>query len=735
MTKKTIILYSSILLALLLGIGVAILVLYSGVRSSEDPSSKLSNRDVRLLSCVPTDALAIAQFSDFSDISKELSDSSSVLFSFSNIETSKKLVSILQDKNLGPSIISFHPVGNIEAMFISDFSKVLKNSEKKEEFISLVKKNELFMIDLGDDIWAISGSDVIAQSSKRHLDGDISVLDSKGFVDVAIRAIHEDRIFLSMSNIDKILPHIINRPYNKHSNFLKSVGEWVVLSLGEMNERGVFFSGDLSYESSNTDFVNVLNSSQGAKSQAAKMIPKYAVSFQSLMTVESDDYIKEYENFVDHNIGLGRIASKQKELAKKAKISPIIWAKELDIKEVATSVNVNLTEKSELLYIRLGKVNKEIVFKGTKVTDLKSYKREIEPFIYSDFVSSLFGNNFSVEDESFFVLLKNWIVVGSKKNLESYLKSDIYVNNLYSYMEDADLVSMVNNSSSIFLSYLNISEGNNYLNEVFKPELMKVYSKLAENYTYTPLVFSIIKGEEELSYNLDFKRLVIRQKFNKEDNISTPIIPNGAFKVKNSGTKKMNDFIQNADNSLSLKDENGKSLWTTKFSTPIAGRVAQIDYLKNGRIQFLFNSGSKLYLIDRLGRMVKPFPVNLGKEVILGPDVYDFNNRRTYNFFVLHQDNTIRMYNLQGKTPTQWKDIAPSETIINLPERIKVSGSTFWVVRTSVQTLIYSFYGGKSLVNFEGDKMIKPNSEIIPMADGSIQATSYDGRKVLIKLK
>ena len=41
----------------------------------------------------------------------------------------------------------------------------------------------------------------------------------------------------------------------------------------------------------------------------------------------------------------------------------------------------------------------------------------------------------------------------------------------------------------------------------------------------------------------------------------------------------------------------------------------------NGKIQFCFCAGSSVYLIDRLGRFVSGFPVDLGKTVLLGPSV------------------------------------------------------------------------------------------------------------------
>ena len=64
---------------------------------------------------------------------------------------------------------------------------------------------------------------------------------------------------------------------------------------------------------------------------------------------------------------------------------------------------------------------------------------------------------------------------------------------------------------------------------------------------------------------------------------------------------------------------------------------------------------------------------------------------------------------------------------------MKIDGSTWWVVRTSIQTLIFPFYGGDPVTVFEGDRMIRPDSDVVPVK-GGVEVTRYDGRKVTIEI-
>ncbi len=242
-------------------------------------------------------------------------------------------------------------------------------------------------------------------------------------------------------------------------------------------------------------------------------------------------------------------------------------------------------------------------------------------------------------------------------------------------------------------------------------------------------------GKSGLKFRVQMPKLtMMREKAPEFERDTTVYIPQGPFRVKNSGTGKNNLFYQNSHSAICLKEEGGKDLWGIPFDGKLCGRAYNVDYYANGKLQIIFASGSKIYIIDRLSRYVRGFPLDLGKEILLGPDIYDFNGQRAYNIMVLHKDNSIEMYNLKGKKPSSWKTIKAPETVKNLPERIEVGGRTFWIVRTSVQTLIYPFGGGDALISFKGDEMLKPDTKIEIIDGTSVSGQSYDGKKRTVKL-
>ena len=80
-----------------------------------------------------------------------------------------------------------------------------------------------------------------------------------------------------------------------------------------------------------------------------------------------------------------------------------------------------------------------------------------------------------------------------------------------------------------------------------------------------------------------------------------------------------------------------------------------------------------------------------------------------------------------------FKGIRAPETVKNLPELLELRSKRYWVVRTSIQTLIYPFEGGEPLLKAEGGKMLKPDALLTPTSKG-VSAECYDGKTREIKL-
>ena len=214
---------------------------------------------------------------------------------------------------------------------------------------------------------------------------------------------------------------------------------------------------------------------------------------------------------------------------------------------------------------------------------------------------------------------------------------------------------------------------------------------------------------------------------------ATVNVPQGPFNVVDFRNGKNNTLEQLPDYSLRLIDDKGRELWKIPFDSTLCGNVYQIDYLKNNKLQMLMASGDKIYLLSRLGKTVKPFPVETGKDILLGPAVYDFNSDKNYIYGVLHTDNTVRFYDRDGNKTGSYGEITAPETILSIPEPVIVGDNMYWTVRTSLQTLIVNTQG-VPVANFNRKRRLAPDTPVEVVSPQELLVFNHEGKQFILNV-
>lgn len=756
MSKKAIIICLSAIAVLLIAVAVAVAALYSG---TGDRRGHIDDSRYELVPAVPVDAVAVMRFDSLEDMTRLLSGTESVspfvapdagapFARFLSVLGRMSAEGSLPLRSSG-TVVSSHRIGSLVPLLIVDAGRAgSSGSEDALRLTAAADSSGLYseLVDCSEilssgswlsrrSIVLISPSADLVKSSRRHISKRISVLDSEGFVQAAVSTQGKDIMLLSMTDAGKLAGEVMSGSYRKYSGFLSDTADWIAFSFSSADSSHAFLEGTLPVPEEDEKFLSVFGTLSGASSQLSSMIPSYTVFAASLPFDDAQQYVERYRHFLDASSSTLKLVSENKALEKETGISTEEWCRAMDVKEAAVASFYVGSSLETVVLIRTGKPDESLLLRNTGADSMSGYRPESNTYAFSGYAAALFGSMFKVSDESCFAIMGRWIVSGSPAGVGEYVSGRALENTLGQYVSDAGLPDRMSLKDRFFVAYFSASESRGFIGSAFTPEYAAAFASSLASVTYEPLSLSVGKTKDGLLLNAALDRVTVTKSkapvFERDTVIS---IPKGPFRVKNSGTGRMNLFYQQDNMYLCLQDEDGKGLWGAPFSTPICGRAGTVDYFANGKLQILFASGSKLYLIDRLGRFVNPFPVDLKKNILLGPDIYDFNGKRKYNVMVLHDDNTIDMYNLQGEKPDQWKGITAEETIKGLPEPVKVGGRTFWVVRTSLQTLIFPFYGGESLVKATGNKMIRSDSKVTPTGKSSVAVTCYDGKERTLEL-
>ena len=747
MSRKSLILCLSALAAMVLAICVAVAFLYSG---SEGPSKEREIRSAdagrcALIAAVPSDAVLAASFSEVQKAAGGLL-SGFRLPSLIAKEIEDGRMSFIKRKEM---TVSLHYSGKLYPLYLFEVGKAgSAQSEEVASFISFLEESGLqtTYVDCGEIESAssvLSGSAVViasesinlVRSSERHIRKGMSLLDAPGFAKALSSAGGREMLFVSDNQAARLISPVLLSKFSRYGDFISSLSEWFAFDVRSGVSGMIDFAGTAVYDSDPSEFMNVLCAQEPGKFAVAEMLPSYTLHATSIAVKDVKSYAESYSRYLDSRQKLQGYNSRQTAFRKKVGMTPTDLMKHLEVSEIAKASFVSGSEVRSVNLMKVGNQDLSYIFAGTDVKSLRGYDPAVHDWAYPGLASSVFGQLYSLADESCFTYIKGWIVSGSRSDVEEYVSGKALEYPLSSYLSDAGCAGLLSPVSASCISYVSLTEAVLPSAGIFSNSFMPVVSAYADGCDCACAVFSAGRGKKSSAVSLGIHRLALQKtKAPVFERDTVVVVPEGPFKVTNSGTGKENLFYQNSHLSLCLKQD-GKDLWGIPFKSKICGTVSDIDYYANGKIQFIFGAGKSIYVIDRLGRFVSGFPVALEKDILLGPELYDFNGTKKYNVMVLHTDKTIEMYNLKGQKPSSWKGIRAQEGIKGLPQQIKVGGNSYWVVRTSLQTLIYPFYGGDPLTVFEGDRRIRTDSEIKVLEGNNVEFTCYDGKQRKLALK
>ncbi len=126
------------------------------------------------------------------------------------------------------------------------------------------------------------------------------------------------------------------------------------------------------------------------------------------------------------------------------------------------------------------------------------------------------------------------------------------------------------------------------------------------------------------------------------------------YLVTNHYTSEKEIVVQDATNSLHLVNSTGRVLWQLKLDGPVLSEIYQVDYYKNGKLQYMFNTASGIHLLDRNGNYVERYPVKFRSNATNGIVLFDYDKSKDYRIFVAGEDRQIYVYNLEGNIIPGW---------------------------------------------------------------------------------
>jgi len=180
--------------------------------------------------------------------------------------------------------------------------------------------------------------------------------------------------------------------------------------------------------------------------------------------------------------------------------------------------------------------------------------------------------------------------------------------------------------------------------------------------------------------------------------------------LKNHINNQYDFAFQDSENYLYYYSNKGSQYWKKKIPKKIIGDIKQIDIYKNGRLQIIFRTEDRLYVLDRNGNEVKElsFEIDSG-ENNMPISIFDYEKNRNYRFLVTN-DNIIEMFDSRGKKVSGFKPNTFESSIIKSPVHIRIDGKDFIIVQLENGDLKILDRRGRDRINIDEQIQFSENS-------------------------
>lgn len=544
----------------------------------------------------------------------------------------------------------------------------------------------------------------------------------------------------SIEEVNEFGENVRKNHYRNIQSF-KHFASWSQLE-AEFDDSELLLKGKTVANDSLNQFLSVFNGQEPVRSQAGNILPKNTSFFASYTFSNKKLFFEKLEKYYE----LGDNFYKREDLIKKMESDFKIDFKNTIQKLVKNEAIVAITNipadpvnKTTLFLLELDSKSKaeklldsmmlnfaqrkELLVDDFKTTYSVNDKTEftIFQFPFPSFPGVWLGKPFVSAQAKYAVFYKDFLVFCNTENgLQDYLYNMVEEESLAKDSRYQRIESISGNKSNIN-TYFNVGRSLNLTNELFNKDNAKKIQKnkelvkklLAINWQLSSekgifsnsLSLAFNDGKTEIEeYTEDADNSGNKGKSGKvenaEDNqtawqcnIGSTLITKPVFTINHNDKENREMVIQDKTNNLHQISNDGSIRWSIALDGPVMSEIFQIDYLANGKLQYLFSTKNKLYIIDRNGVNLENFPVTFPSPATNGVNVLDYDNKRIYRYFVACDDKKIYAYDQEGKIMTGWVFEGTKSEVTTPVQHFRIGGKDYIVFKDEYQIYIQNRKG------------------------------------------
>ena len=540
-----------------------------------------------------------------------------------------------------------------------------------------------------DNVILFSTSSILIEEGIRELSAEVHLTDEPGFKRILKTADFQSdgNFFINFNQIGGCL----NLYGNKKNDFTKSFnqfGGWAELDLNSRDESWML--NGFSFISDSTS--SYLNSFSGEKAQALNVISvlpentgvfKY-ISFTDFQTYKNkyNQYLSQQQVLYHHKKNLQNINKKHSFNVENDFYS---WIGD-EISLFTVSGDEKSFEKNSGLIIKIKDLQKakeslKRIHESTGTHNEVEYQTLlIDDLGLTNFFPLALGTEFKTISGSKYILIEDYIIFANDESVlkhivNFYLRGKTLVKNI----QFNQFYKQFSGESNLFY-YYNFQLAQNFFGSYLNKEDLQGYKSNQDSLNKLQAFGFQINANKQLFFTNAYLNYNSNESSQNISLIEVKLDTTYSIRpsiVKNHYTKEKELLIQDDNHTLYLINNVGKVMWKKSLEEPIVGCVQQVDRYKNDKLQYTFVTKNKIHQIDRKGRDVSGYPVQLKAPVTQGLVVLDYDKNRNYRILIT-QGKHINNFNIDGEMVKGW-NFRPGGNVSVEPKLIQIDNKDYIV--------------------------------------------------------
>ena len=601
----------------------------------------------------------------------------------------------------------------------SEYSVTRKNYDNTTIFNA--RSAELsFFYACANDVLMVSEDFILLEQAIRQTNSE-NLLSDYEFTEL-YKTIEENslaNIFINHLTIPQLLAKFVSPEMRSTIGNLDAYSSWSGLDL-TVNASDLEINGFSYTKDSSDHYLNLFLDQNAQKITIENAIPANATYFVALNLKNTTSYLDHYESYIKANGNYYPREMSLMEFQKKTKTDAIRLFKEIGGTQFAgvyTTINKSNPEQNRFFVAeiinerdakdKIGKTVSEFSRAANVGTDNLHTEYAVDSKnsfdIYrlpiSNMAESLFGQAFSGINGNYIVLYRKYLIWGDNlPGLKGYLQSLVSEKTLA--------------NDSIYKVYTENSqpEANFYvyakIPKVFrlKDALLKsdVSAKLTDS-EEAIRKFSTFSWQFSVSGNMIENKINLKYDPNLKEEpeaiwqlkLDAPLAQKPKLVLNHKDLANREMIVTDKLNNIYLINKEGVILWKLNLPEPIISEVHLIDIYQTKRFQYLFNTKTQLYVVDRTGSKVGKFPVVFKAMAANGVSVAEYGKNKEYRFFVAGEDKKVYVYDRDGRLIPKW-NFDVTESMVTKPIRHYVIDDKDYLVFVDKQNTYFLDRSGKS---------------------------------------